>query len=62
MTEYAQPPRDNTLRNLVIAVAVLIVICCCCIALLLLIVTLLGPTVGGVFSDVVQGLEMTPAP
>lgn len=62
MTEYQQPPQDNTVRNIIIAVVVLVVLCCCCIIGIYVLLLLMGPAVGNVFSNIVEGLEMTPVP
>ena len=68
MTEdYYAPPveekkSNTTLIIIIVAVVVLIVLCCCCVFGLWLFPTLLGPSVGNVFSNIIEGLEMTPVP
>jgi hypothetical protein len=62
MTEYQEPPRNNTTRNIIIAVVVVVLLCCCCAVAVFVILPLMGPVVGNVFSDVIQGLEITPVP
>jgi hypothetical protein len=64
MTEYQdqEPAQNNTTRNIIIAVVVIIVLCCCCIVAVYGGLLLAGPTVGNVFSNIVEGLEMTPVP
>jgi flagellar basal body-associated protein FliL len=60
---YAEPTEEKksntTLIIIIIAVVVLIVLCCCCVLGLL---TLAGPAVGNVFSNIIEELEMTPMP
>jgi flagellar basal body-associated protein FliL len=62
---YAEPMEEKksntTLIIIIIVVVVLIVLCCCCV-LTLLVPTLLGPSVGNVFSNIIEELEMTPMP
>ena len=52
-----EPKKNNTLLIVIVIVVGLILLCCCCIAAFFL---LSGPIVGEVFSNVVEGLEMTP--
>ena len=63
MTEYqaGQPQQDNTTRNIIIAVVVIILLCCCCAIAVVAILNLMGPTVGNVFSNIIENLG-TPAP
>jgi flagellar basal body-associated protein FliL len=60
---YAEPmeekKRNTTLIIIIIVVVVLIVLCCCCVLGTLLFA---GPAVGNVFSNIIEGLEMTPMP
>jgi len=62
---YAEPMEEKksntTLIIIIIVVVVLIVLCCCCV-LALLVPSLLGPSVGNVFSNIIEELEMTPMP
>jgi hypothetical protein len=62
MTEFQEPTQNNTARNIIIAVVVVIVLCCCCIIAVYGGLLLVGPTVGNVFSDIVEGLGVTPVP
>ena len=68
MTEdyYAEPTEEKksnrTLIIIIVVVVVLIVLCCCCVFGIWLLPRLLGPEVGNVFSDIIEGLEMTPMP
>ncbi len=65
MTEYQdqEPAQNNTTRNIIIAVVVVIVLCCLCLAAFIFVgPLLLGPTVGNVFSNIIEGLEVTPVP
>ncbi|UCC88229.1 MAG: hypothetical protein JSV81_02690 [Anaerolineales bacterium] len=62
MTEYHPRARSNTTRNIIIAVVVLIVLCCCCLIAVYGSLALMGPAVGNVFSNIVEGLEITPVP
>ena len=52
-----EPKKNNTLLIVIVIVVGFILLCCCCIAAFFL---LSGPIVGEVFSNVVEGLEMTP--
>lgn len=63
MTEYEQPTKDNTTRNIIIAVVVVLALCCCCLAAFIFLgPVLFGPAVGNVFSNIIEGLEITPVP
>jgi hypothetical protein len=62
MTDYPEPVRNNTTRNIIIAVAVVVVLCCCCLILVYGSLLLMGPTVGNVFSNIIEELEVTPVP
>ena len=65
MTEdyYAEPMEEKksntTLIIIIVVVVVLVVLCCCCVLATL---TLAGPAVGNVFSNIIEELEMTPMP
>jgi flagellar basal body-associated protein FliL len=60
---YAEPTEEKksnlTLIIIIVVVVVLIVLCCCCVLGTML---LAGPTVGNVFSNIIEELEMTPMP
>jgi Na+-driven multidrug efflux pump len=60
---YAEPVEEKksntTLIIIIVAVVVLIVLCCCCVVGLM---TFGGPAIGNVFSNVIEGLELTPMP
>ena len=61
-TEYEQPTQNNTTRNIIIAVVVVVLLCCCCLLALIFVGPLiLGPTVGTVFSNIIEEL-VTPVP
>lgn len=62
MTEYQEPAQNNTTRNIIIAVVVIVVLCCCCLIAVYAGLLLAGPAVGNVFSNIVEGLEVTPIP
>jgi len=64
MTEYQdqEPAKNNTTRNIIIAVVVIIVLCCCCIVAVYGGLLLAGPTVGNVFSNIVEEIAVTPVP
>lgn len=62
MTEYQQPSQNNTTRNIIIAVVVVIVLCCCCFIAVFGALSLMGPAVGEVFSNIIEGLDVTPVP
>ena len=50
-----EEPKSN--KNLIlIIVAVVAVLCICCICLSLVVPTLLGPTIGNVFSEINNGM------
>jgi flagellar basal body-associated protein FliL len=65
MTEdyYESPVEEKksnrTLIIIIVVVVALIVLCCCCVFATLLFA---GPAVGNVFSNIIEGLEMTPMP
>jgi predicted PurR-regulated permease PerM len=61
MTDYQPQPtqQSNTTRNIIIAVVVIVLLCCCC---LIATMVLMGPTIGNVFSNIIQNIEITPAP
>ena len=52
-----EPKKNNTLLIVIVIVVGLILLCCCCIAAFFL---LSGPIVGEGFSNIVEGVEMTP--
>jgi len=60
---YAEPMEEKksniTLIIIIVVVVVLIVLCCCCV---LGTMTLAGPALGNVFSNIIEELEMTPMP
>jgi hypothetical protein len=51
--------RNTTLIIIIIAVVVLIVLCCCCVLGTALFA---GPAIGNVFSNIIEGIEVTPMP
>jgi uncharacterized protein YqhQ len=60
--EIVEEPKNNTNKILII-VAVVIVLCiCACICLFVVVPALLGPTVGNVFSEVIDEMMLTPMP
>jgi hypothetical protein len=63
---YAEPTEEKksntTLIIIIVAVVVLVVLCCCCVLAFWLIPLLLGPAIGNTFSNIIEGLEMTPMP
>jgi len=63
---YAEPMEEKksnkTLIIIIVVVVVLILLCCCCVLGLWLVPSLLGPSVGNVFSNIIEELEMTPMP
>jgi len=61
MTDYQEPAQSNTTRNIIIAVVAIIVVCCCCLIAVYGGMLLVGPSVGNVFSNIVEGL-VTPVP
>jgi hypothetical protein len=61
MTDYQEPAQSNTTRNIIIAVVAIVVVCCCCLIAIYGGILLVGPSVGNVFSNIVEGL-VTPVP
>ena len=58
-----EPKKDNTLLIVIAVVVGLILLCCCCLAAFFFLgPLLLGPEIGNVFSNVIEGFEMTPIP
>jgi flagellar basal body-associated protein FliL len=58
-----EPKKNNKTLIIVIAVVVaLIVLCCCCMVAAYFGLVASGPAVGNVFSNIVEGLEITPVP
>ena len=58
--------KSNTVLIIIIIVVVALLLCCCALVILgpifgISSLTLLGPEIGDVFSDVIEGI-MTPAP
>jgi hypothetical protein len=46
-----------------IVIAVLIIVCCCCVFLVLFVGPLVfGPSIGNVFSTVIEAMTVTPVP
>ena len=62
MTPVEQPPQDNTgkiLGGIGIGLGVLVVIFLCCIVVAvttIVVLALLGPAIGGVFSNIIEGI------
>jgi hypothetical protein len=57
-----QPKKKNPWITVLIIVVVLIVVCCLCVIVVTVLVpSLLGPSVGNVFSNIIEGL-VTPTP
>jgi Flp pilus assembly pilin Flp len=58
----AEPEKkSNTGKVILIIVAILLVICCLCAVVILAVPSLLGPSIGNVFSNIIEGLG-TPMP
>jgi hypothetical protein len=57
-----EPKERNTLLIVIAIVAGLILLCCCCLVVAYFGLLVSGPVVGNVFSNIVEGLEMTPIP
>jgi len=56
-----QPKKKSPWITVLIIVVVLIVVCCICALFVPTILALLGPSVGNVFSNIIEGL-VTPTP
>lgn len=55
--------KGNSSTKIIIGVLVGVLVLCCIIPLCIMaMLTLMGPSIGNVFSDVITGLEMTPLP
>ena len=61
-SEIVEEPKNNTNKILII-VAVVIVLCIClCICVFVLVPAILGPSIGNVFSEVIDEMMLTPMP
>lgn len=59
----SEPKKDNTLLIVIAVVVGLILLCCCCVlAFIFLGPLILGPSIGNVFSNIVNNLAITPTP
>ncbi len=62
MTPVEQPPKDNTgkiLGGIGIGLGVLAVVSLCCVLVAfttIVVLALLGPAIGGVFSNIIEGI------
>jgi hypothetical protein len=57
-----KPPMSGWLIALIVILA-LLVVCCICAVISVAILTLMGPSVGNVFSTILEGIEtVTPVP
>ncbi len=62
-SEAVPPKKDNTLLIVIAVIVGLFLLCCCCFAALFIFVPgVLGPSIGNVFSNIVEGLGVTPMP
>jgi hypothetical protein len=63
---YYEPEPQKKMSGWVIAlivIAVLIVVCCCCVFLVFFVGPLVfGPSIGNVFSTVIEAMTVTPVP
>lgn len=60
--EAAPEPKERNTLLIVIAVVVgLILLCCCCLVVIYSGLLVSGPVVGNVFSNIIEGLEVTPS-
>jgi small neutral amino acid transporter SnatA (MarC family) len=53
---------NTTLIIIIVVVVILVVLCCCCVLATTLVPSILGPSVGNVFSNIIEEMEMTPMP
>jgi len=62
-SEAVPPKKDNTLLIVIAVIAGLFLLCCCCVAAFVFLgPVILGPSIGNVFSNIIEGLEITPMP
>jgi hypothetical protein len=61
--EFEQQPQEKKSNRtlIIILVVVAVLILCCCLAIFVG-PLIFGPAVGNVFSNIVEGLEVTPGP
>ena len=57
-----EPKQDNTLLIVIAIIGGLLLLFCCCCVLAYFFLLAGGPSVGNVFSNIIEGLEMTPVP
>lgn len=55
-----EPKEDNTALIIIAVIVVLILLCCCIAAIFFVGPFLFGLEIGDVFSNIIEGLEMTP--
>jgi uncharacterized protein YqhQ len=60
--EIVEEPKSNA-NKIIITVVIVVVLCICiCLCVFVVLPTILGPTIGNVFSDVVDEMLLTPMP
>lgn len=61
--EIVEEPKNNTTKILIIVAVVIVVLCICtCICVFVLLPAVLGPSIGNVFSEVIDEMMLTPMP
>jgi hypothetical protein len=60
--EVVEEPQNNTTKTILIIVIVIVVLCICLCLCIFGGLTILGPTVGNVFSEIEYELMLTPMP
>ena len=55
-----EPKKSNTGLIIGIIVAVLVVCLCCCLLAFVVLPAIFGPSIGNVFSNIIEGLEVAP--
>ncbi len=60
--EIVEEPKSNTTKIIVIVVVVVVLCICLCMCVFLMVPTLLGPSIGNVFSEIEYELMLTPIP
>ena len=60
--EVVEEPKNNTTKTILIVAIVIVVLCICLCLCVIGGLTIMGPTVGNVFSEIEYELMLTPMP